>query len=265
MLPTLKSMPEPSRPLKPLETASQVRTPIPQRQSAPSPAPAESDSDDPSIEIAPGTVCRRRGCNVTFTSESSRDDEICVYHPGHPLFHEGSKGYTCCNRRVLEFDEFMRIEGCQAKKRHMFIGSGKKKKQETHGGEEVVETVRFVDSLVIDSNNLLRLTFGRNDFYQTALTVIVSFYLKKIDPAKAVVRFSNPLDIQLDLATTDKKRYKAEIPLYRPIDTEKSTFKIMGTKLEMCLVKADGSGWPQLRSDEKESGAIIQVGQAARA
>lgn len=23
-----------------------------------------------------------------------------------PIFHEGSKGYTCCKRRVLEFDEY---------------------------------------------------------------------------------------------------------------------------------------------------------------
>jgi len=24
-----------------------------------------------------------------------------------PIFHEGSKGYTCCKRRVLEFDEYL--------------------------------------------------------------------------------------------------------------------------------------------------------------
>ena len=72
-------------------------------------------------------------------SPSSREGEKCVYHPGHPIFHEGSKGWTCCKRRVLEFDEFMRIEGCQTKDRHMFVGSGKKGKG---GGEEKVDNVR---------------------------------------------------------------------------------------------------------------------------
>jgi hypothetical protein len=59
-----------------------------------------------------------------------------VYHPGVPLFHEGSKGWTCCKRRVLEFDEFMKIEGCKTKKRHLFVGKSKPV------GEEKVETLR---------------------------------------------------------------------------------------------------------------------------
>ena len=63
-----------------------------------------------------------------------------MYHPGQPIFHEGSKGWTCCKRRVLEFDEFMRIEGCKKKARHMYIGSGKKSKSKDE--EEKVENVR---------------------------------------------------------------------------------------------------------------------------
>lgn len=64
-----------------------------------------------------------------------------MHHPGVPIFHEGSKGYSCCKRRVLEFDQFMQIEGCTTKDKHMFIGSGKKDKVAT-GGEEVLTTVR---------------------------------------------------------------------------------------------------------------------------
>jgi hypothetical protein len=37
---------------------------------------------------------------------------------------------------VLEFDEFMKIEGCKEKIRHLFVGKGKPT------GEEKVETVR---------------------------------------------------------------------------------------------------------------------------
>lgn len=71
----------------------------------------------------------------------------------------------------------------------------------------------------------------------------------------------------LDLPTTDAqpKRYKAEVPLFGPIDTTASSFKILGTKLEVNFVKADGSSWPVLRSDEQRTGEIIQVGKAGRA
>jgi hypothetical protein len=47
---------------------------------------------------------------------------------------------------VLEFDQFMKIEGCKTKDRHLFVGSGNKdgagKRRGASGGEEVLETVR---------------------------------------------------------------------------------------------------------------------------
>ena len=60
-----------------------------------------------------------------------------MHHPGVPIFHEGSKGYSCCKRRVLEFDQFMSMEGCKTKDRHLFVGKAKKE-----GEEEKVDTVR---------------------------------------------------------------------------------------------------------------------------
>lgn len=105
----------------------------------------------------------------------------------------------------------------------------------------------------------------RNDYYQTPTTVIASFYLKKIDKANAKVEFASPTTLELDLPTADNKRYIETIPLFAPIDQKTSQFKIMGTKLELTLVKADGSSWPILRSDEARTGEIIQVGRAGRA
>jgi len=95
--------------------------------------------------------------------------------------------------------------------------------------------------------------------------VIASLYLKKIDKENAKVNFSSPNTIDLDLPTSDNKRYVDTISLYAPIDTDKSSFRIMGTKLEMTLVKADGSGWPVLKSSDPRTGEIIQVGRAGRA
>jgi len=178
-----------------------------------------------------------------------------VFHPGAPIFHEGSKGYTCCKRRVLEFDEFMRIEGCKTKNRHLFVGSGKKKGGQD-GGEELLETVRYVYKHAGASSVTNRLLF-RHDFYQTSSTVIASFFLKKINKENAKVQFA-PTTLTLDLPTTDSplKHYVAVVPLFGPINPVASTFKIMGTKLEVTLVKADGSSWPVLRSDEQRTGEV---------
>jgi len=106
----------------------------------------------------------------------------------------------------------------------------------------------------------------RHDFYQTPNTVIASFFLKKINKENAEVKFS-PNELTLNLPTTDTppKRYQAVIPLFGAIDTATSTFKILGTKLEVTFQKADGASWPVLRSDEQTNGEIIQVGKAGRA
>jgi CS domain len=118
---------------------------------------------------------------------------------------------------------------------------------------------------VVPTRNLVKANgFIRNDFYQTPTTVIASFYLKKIDKAKAKVTFTSSTTLDLDLPTSDNKRYLATIPLFAPVDQKASQSKIMGTKLELTLVKADGSSWPVLRSDQARTGEIIQIGQAAR-
>jgi len=95
--------------------------------------------------------------------------------------------------------------------------------------------------------------------------VIASFFLKKINKETAKVEFSST-ELSLDLPTTDAspKRYKAVVPLFGTIDPSSSSFKIMGTKLEVTFVKASGSSWPVLRSDEQRTGEIIQVGRAGR-
>jgi CHORD len=89
----------------------------------------------------PGTKC-------VYHPEAVRTPSPCMlqYTERHgarqPIFHEGSKvvfrpsisqdvtsltprrtfaqGYFCCKRRVLEFEEFLKIEGC-AEGRHLFV------------------------------------------------------------------------------------------------------------------------------------------------
>lgn len=215
---------------------AQQTTPRP----SPSPAPPEDESDDPDATVPEGATCKRRGCNTTSNPSTPRADEQCVHHPGQALFHEGSKGWTCCKRRVLEFDEFMKIPGCTTKARHLYIG------KPNQDSEEQLSTVR-------------------NDFYQTPTTVIASLYLKKIDKETSRVEFVDANTVDLDLKTADRKRYRTSMELSGPIKPEESGFKIMGTKLELTLKKADGAGWGTLRADDRPTGEIIQSGRAGRA
>lgn len=128
--------PVPERPVKPIHSPA-----IAPPSNPPSPAPAQDEtefSDDESLEIPANASCRRRGCNAVYEggSDASRDAETCVHHPGQPVFHEGSKGWSCCKKRVLEFDEFLKIQGCKERRRHLFVGKGKPP------GEEKVDSVR---------------------------------------------------------------------------------------------------------------------------
>jgi hypothetical protein len=133
-----------AKPITPVPEASRGPITAPQPTATPPPPPPESEDDDPSLEVPKGKICRRKACGFQYEG-GEREAEKCVFHPGAPIFHEGSKGYTCCKRRVLEFDEFMKIEGCKTKDRHLFVGSGNKKKGGNAGGEELLETVRYVE------------------------------------------------------------------------------------------------------------------------
>lgn len=133
--PTAESTPQKPVPSEPSQRAA--APPVATAPaSAPAPVPEEPESDDPSLDISANAICRRKGCNQGYNPAISRDEETCVHHPGQPVFHEGSKGWSCCKKRVLEFDEFLKIQGCSEKKKHLFVGKGKP------AGEEKVESVR---------------------------------------------------------------------------------------------------------------------------
>jgi len=132
------------------------------------PAPIIAEEDDLNTLVKPGTTCLRKGCGTVFVSdEVNRKGDgpgsICTYHPSPPLFREGSKGYLCCKRRVLEFEEFLKIEGCK-KGRHLFAP-----KVETPASEEM--------------------TVCRIDHYQTFTEVHVSIFAKQADKERSVITF----------------------------------------------------------------------------
>lgn len=110
--------------IKSNQPATAAAAPAPAPSSAPAPEQEADESDDPDAVPAKDTTCKRKTCGVSYDGKP-RDSEACVHHPGHALFHEGSKGWTCCKKRVLDFDEFLSIPGCTTKSRHCFIGRPK--------------------------------------------------------------------------------------------------------------------------------------------
>lgn len=92
----------------------------------------------------------------------------------------------CCKRRVLEFDEFLKIEGCK-KGRHLFVP---KKLEEKVRGNAVLLLVFHVSltrfSLIMQEEVVSNC---RIDHYQTPQNVNVSVFAKQTDKEKSVVKF----------------------------------------------------------------------------
>ncbi|KAL5490257.1 hypothetical protein ACEPAI_5090 [Sanghuangporus weigelae] len=211
-------------------TASLLSTLPSNKPKAPAPPPAEEE-DDPNIPVVPGTICRRKGCCVKFISdeESRGDDAVCTYHPSSPIFHEGSKGYLCCKRRVLEFEEFLKIEGCKRGK-HVFAP---KKNAEA---AEVQTTCRI-------------------DHYQTPTNVCVSVFAKQADKSRSVIRFEEN-EAHLDIFLPDSKRFTRTLSLFGPIVPEESKYTFFGTKVELNLRKTDTRSWNLLERTDRDLGGF---------
>jgi len=165
----------------------------------------EEKSDPSDAVIAVGTTCTHNGCKATFQDDSSRT-EICHYHPGPPLFHEGSKGWDCCRKKsVLEFAEFLKIEGCREGK-HKFISEPAK-------------------------------IHVRHDYYQMGMFVNISFYSKNVKKHESSLTFE-PNCVHVKLALSNGDVFQTELILAREIVPEQCKFEIMSTKVEIKLKKS---------------------------
>lgn len=111
-------------------TLAAANTAVAASASAAPPTPAfVEEVDDEAAPLPSGGACKRTSCKYRLDAAepAARDQQPdCLYHPGAPIFREGSKGYTCCKRRVLDFDDFLKMEGCRtADSGHLFVGQKK--------------------------------------------------------------------------------------------------------------------------------------------
>lgn len=62
-------------------------------------------------KIAIGQSCKNNSCKATYEGPSS-DEKECSYHPGVPIFHEGMKYWSCCQKKTTDFSIFLEQPGC---------------------------------------------------------------------------------------------------------------------------------------------------------
>ncbi|KAJ7445703.1 HSP20-like chaperone [Mycena galericulata] len=192
------------------------------------------EEDDLNIPVSVGTGCKHKGCGVAFVSDELNrkgdgEGTVCTYHPSPPIFREGSKGYLCCKRRVLEFEEFLKIEGCK-KGRHLF--APKEVKTETE-----------------------QMTTCRIDHYQTVDRVHVSIFARQADKERSRVTFEET-QISFDLYLPGSKRFAKTVDLFGPIDPGDSSVTFFGTKVELNLKKQDTRSWTILERATQGLGNI---------
>lgn len=69
-------------------------------------------------------VIRRFFGHLIYHLKICITDECC-HHPGAPVFHDAYKGWSCCNKKSVDFTEFLNIKGCTMSKHSNVVGQFK--------------------------------------------------------------------------------------------------------------------------------------------
>lgn len=162
-----------------------------------------------------GTTCKNGGCGKAYESNSSNDTP-CVHHPGVPVFHEGYKFWSCCQRKTSDFTAFLSQVGCETGK-HKWIREGSADK--------------------IDC---------RWDWHQTPTSVVIAIYAKSYDYKKSFVKI-NPIRVIVKIIFPQQKNaeFNLDLELRGVIKVEQSETRMYGTKIEVTMPKAEPGHWPK--------------------
>ncbi|KAK7080598.1 Cysteine and histidine-rich domain-containing protein 1 [Halocaridina rubra] len=164
--------------------------------------------------IKVGETCKNNGCKSTYEDEHSNLD-LCTYHPGIPIFHEGMKYWSCCNKKTTDFTEFLEQIGC-ATGHHLW--------------EKLEKTTE---------------TACRYDWHQTGSHVCISIYSKLSDPMNSYVD-ANPIRLCANIVFGDKQVFKLDVELTGIVDLEQSNVTLAAAKVEIKLRKGEPKSWRTL-------------------
>ncbi|XP_068155635.1 cysteine and histidine-rich domain-containing protein morgana [Drosophila tropicalis] len=179
--------------------------------------PSTTTSSDDSSVLSVGTTCKNSGCTYTYTGTSSDYGE-CNYHPGVPIFHEGMKFWSCCQKRTSDFAQFMAQKGC-VYGQHKWVNDNEDKK--------IVQC--------------------RHDWHQTATNVVVTIYAKKYHYAQSIVEV-NPIRLHVILVFPEQEnaKFNLDLELRGIINVDKASVYMYGTKIEITLPKKEPGTWTKL-------------------
>ncbi|KAF0771787.1 cysteine and histidine-rich domain-containing protein [Aphis craccivora] len=167
-------------------------------------------------DISIGTMCKNNGCKQAYEG-AGKGNLSCNHHPGIPIFHEGMKYWSCCNKKTSDFNAFLEQVGC-SQGDHCWI-----KETKTQGH-----------------------TNCRLDWHQTGPWVVISIFAKKYDPNISFVKLS-PVKLAVELYfPSDNSVFSKTMELYGIVDVNTSCVSMLPTKVEIKLKKAEPVSWGTL-------------------
>ncbi|XP_030056027.1 cysteine and histidine-rich domain-containing protein 1 [Microcaecilia unicolor] len=178
------------------------------------PAENEKEKEDDD-EIKVGTLCKNGGCSKSFSGPQSNDD-VCLFHSGVPIFHEGMKYWSCCKRKTSDFNTFLSQEGC------------------TKGSHEW--TKKDAEKKVVPC---------RHDWHQTGGGITISIYAKNSVPELSYVE-ANSTVLSIHIIFEGEKEFHQKVNLWGVIDVKKSYVSMTATKIEITMKKAEPMSWARL-------------------
>lgn len=185
----------------------------PSHSSAPT---SNSFSNGADSQIKEGEPCKNGGCKKVYSPGC--DEDNCLYHPGVPIFHEGMKFWSCCQRKTSDFTAFLNQAGCTT-------GQCKWKK-ESAGGSASVKC--------------------RYDWHQTATHVTVAVYAKNYDHRSVKLQVS---PVRLNFTTyfpQEAGSFDMDVELKGLIEVGECSCTMTGTKIEIKMKKAEPGSWSRL-------------------
>ncbi|NXS63140.1 CHRD1 protein, partial [Brachypteracias leptosomus] len=175
---------------------------------------SKDEAREVAVQVRAGTPCKNAACKTTYQGPES-NTEVCTFHPGVPVFHEGMKYWTCCQVKTMDFSAFLEQPGCSSGQ-HCWMGKGDKK------------TVSC-----------------RQDWHQTSNQVVVTIYAKNPLPALSSVK-ANRTMLEVLVIFEGNKIFQSEMDLWGVIEIEKSFVSMVPTKVEIMLCKASPGSWAML-------------------
>ncbi|XP_070710494.1 cysteine and histidine-rich domain-containing protein 1 [Pempheris klunzingeri] len=164
--------------------------------------------------VMPGTRCKNAGCKTAYQGPPT-DMEVCVHHPGAPVFHEGYKYWSCCCIRTIDFNAFLDQKGCTTGK-HCWVPKKDKKK-----------------------------VACRYDWHQTGSNVVVTIYAKNANPEFSCIE-ANQTVISCQILFENDKIFKKDLYLWGVVSVKQSSVNMVPSKVEINLRKADKVSWGKL-------------------